>query len=104
MVPYLLTENPNLSKEEAFCISKEMMDGEKWNTFVLELSFLGWYFLAAFTFGILNIFYVTPYENLTKAALFDELNAAHGYPARYMRNDYEQTYQQVPPYHSDDEI
>ena len=93
MVPYLLTENPNLSKEEAFRISKEMMDGEKWNTFVLELSFLGWYFLSAFTFGILNVFYVGPYENLTKAALFDELNAAHGYPARYVRSGYEQIYE-----------
>lgn len=104
MVPYLLTENPNLSKEDAFRISKQMMQGQKWDTFVLHLSFLGWDILTTCTFGILSIFYVAPYRNLTFAALFEELNAAHGYPARYVYGGYEQAYQQVPPHNVDDEI
>ena len=33
-------------------LSKQMMDGEKWNTFVLQLSFIGWYLLCSITFGI----------------------------------------------------
>ncbi len=104
MIPYLLTENPNLTKEEAFQISKQMMKGQKWNAFVLQLSFFGWDILSALTLGILNVFYVAPYRNLTFAALFEELNAAHGYPARYVHRNYEQVYQQVPPHNTSDEI
>lgn len=104
MIPYLLTENPNLTKEEAFALSKQMMKGQKWKTFVLNLSFLGWDLLSACTLGILNIFYVAPYRNLTFAALFEELNAVHGYPARNVQRQYNQVYQQVPPFNTTDEI
>lgn len=97
MIPYLLIENPNLTKEEAFRLSKQMMKGQKWNTFVLNLSFIGWDILSVLTLGVLNIFYVAPYRNLTFAALFESLNAAHGYPARYVHNNYEQGYYQTPP-------
>lgn len=104
MIPYLLTENPDLTKEEAFAISKQMMKGQKWKAFVLNLSFVGWDFLSVCTLGILNIFYVAPYRNLTFAAFFEEVNAAHGYPARYAHRSYEQEYQQVPFYNTTDEI
>ena len=76
-----------------------MMYGHKWNTFVLQLSFLGWDILASFTFGLLHLFYVTPYRNLTLAALFEKLNAINGYPAR-RANGY--GYQQTPPYNTDE--
>lgn len=93
MVPYLLGENPNLSTDDAFQMSKEMMDGHKWNTFVLQLSFIGWDLLAAFTLGLVHVFYVTPYRNLTLAALFERLNALSGYPARRANGyGYQQTY------------
>ena len=73
MMPYLLAENPAMPKEQAFAISKQMMDGQKWETFVLDLSFFGWQLLSAFTMGILSIFYVTPYINMTNAALYESL-------------------------------
>lgn len=73
MIPYLITENPELTKEEAFALSKQMMNGQKWNAFVLDLSFIGWRILGAMTFGILNVFYVDPYKNMTDAALFEAL-------------------------------
>lgn len=94
MIPYLLIENPNLSKEEAFALSRQMMDGQKWKAYVLDLSFLGWDILSVFTLGILNTFYVTPYRNLTNAALFETLNAEFGYPARPVQNSFEQVYYQ----------
>lgn len=73
MIPYLLAENPNLSKDEAFAISKRMMDGEKWEAFVLDCSFIGFYILSIFTFGLLSIFYVTPYKVLTDTELYAAL-------------------------------
>lgn len=73
MIPYLITENPELTKEEAFALSRQMMNGQKWNAFVLDLSFIGWRILGAMTFGILNVFYVDPYKNMTDAALFEAL-------------------------------
>lgn len=78
MIPYLLTQNPTMSREEAFETSKNMMMGNKWNAFVLDLSFIGWKFLSLFTCGILNIFYVNPYIYQTSAALFERLSTPNG--------------------------
>ncbi|MDO5409788.1 MAG: DUF975 family protein [Lachnospiraceae bacterium] len=72
MVPYLLADTPEMRGEDAFRISKEMMRGEKWNAFILDLSFIGWNILNTFTLGILGIFYVAPYVNATNAELFAE--------------------------------
>lgn len=75
MIPYLLADNPQMDREEAFAKSKEMMDGNKWKAFVLDLSFFGWGLLSACTCGILYIFYVGPYIHLTKAELYHALKA-----------------------------
>ncbi len=70
MVPYILAENPGMNREDVFQISKEMMDGQKWNMFVLDLSFIGWNILSSFTFGLLAIFYVNPYVEATNAEVY----------------------------------
>lgn len=50
-----------------------MMRGNKWNAFVLDLSFLGWHILGGCTFGIAEIFFAAPYHELTNAELYQEL-------------------------------
>lgn len=70
MIPYILAEYPNMSREEAFQRSKEMMDGNKLDAFILDLSFIGWHLLSIFTFGILTIFFVNPYIYAVNAELF----------------------------------
>lgn len=80
MIPYLLAENPNLEAKEAFRISRQMMEGQKWKTFVLDLSFIGWQILSAITLGILGIFYVKPYVYLTGAALYRKLRGSDEIP------------------------
>lgn len=77
MIPYLLADNPQMDRKEAFAKSKEMMDGNKWKAFVLDLSFWGWGLLSGCTCGILYIFYVGPYIHLTKAELYHALKAEH---------------------------
>ena len=81
MIPYLLAENPQMTKEQAFAESKRMMDGQKWNAFVLDLSFIGWDILSAMTCGILGIFYVQPYMDATHAALYETLRYGTPYDA-----------------------
>lgn len=73
MVPYLMADCPELGRKDAFRISKEMMAGQKLDTFILDLSFIGWEMLSGLTFGILSIFYVIPYRHATEAELFLEL-------------------------------
>ena len=70
MIPYILAENPNIERREAFRLSKQMMKGNKWKTFILDLSFLGWNFLSVLTFGILSILYVNPYNATTMTELY----------------------------------
>ncbi len=75
MVPYILADQPELSGTAAITRSREMMNGQKWNAFVLDLSFLGWHILSALTLGILGVFYVNPYQAATNAELYHELKA-----------------------------
>ena len=52
---------PNITTDEAFSLSKQMTTGQKMDLFVLDLSFLGWYFLGFLCFGIGALF-VQPYD------------------------------------------
>jgi len=47
-----------------------MMDGNKMNAFVLDLSFILWALLGAITFGLVNIFWTFPYRYATRAELY----------------------------------
>lgn len=78
MIPYILSENPDIHYKEAFRLSKEMMDGNKWDTFVLELSFIGWYLLGALACGV-GVLFVQPYIEATFAELYGELRNKVGY-------------------------
>lgn len=69
MVPYLLAENPEMEYKEALETSDDMTRGHKWEMFVLDLSFLGWYLLASLLFG-LGFYFVHPYYNATHAELY----------------------------------
>lgn len=52
MIPYILAENPTLSREEVFSLTRRMTYGNKGGIFVLEISFLGWIFLGALLLGL----------------------------------------------------
>ena len=70
LVPYILAEDPDMPPKEAITRSRELMDGHKWNTFVLDLSFFWWGLLSLVTVGIAGIFYVSPYVAATDAELY----------------------------------
>lgn len=75
MIPYLLAEDSSISQNRIFDLTKSMMYGEKWNYFVLELSFLGWQLLSALTFGVAGILFVDPYVKLTYAEFYLEMKS-----------------------------
>ena len=58
-VPYLLAENPQLTGQQARQISSRLTNGSKGKILILQLSFLGWYLLAALAaqipFNIVNL-------------------------------------------------
>ena len=68
-VPYLLAENPNMKKKEAFALSKELSNGCKWELFCLDLSMLGWDILRLFTLNLSAVFY----SNVYKESLYAEV-------------------------------
>jgi uncharacterized membrane protein len=72
MVPYLMAENPGMGYRRALELSKAMTWGHKLDMFVLDLSFIGWYLLGALALG-LGAFFVFPYDNATKAELYQVL-------------------------------
>lgn len=84
MVPYIIAENPAMDYKEAFQISKQMMDGEKTEAFIMDLSFLGWYLLSAVTCGLLAIFYVNPYVQASFAEMYT-FNKQKAYQEGYIR-------------------
>lgn len=73
MTSYILAENPEISASEAIARSKEMMEGNRWRLFCLEISFFGWAMLCAFTCGI-GFLWLTPYEQAAKAAFYREVS------------------------------
>ncbi|MPM19057.1 hypothetical protein SDC9_65475 [bioreactor metagenome] len=69
MVPYILGDNPNIGANEAITLSRKMMDGNKFEAFVLDISFLGWYLLGLLAL-VIGMLFVNPYYDATCAQLY----------------------------------
>lgn len=67
-------DNPDLTATECVEKSKELMTNRRGKLFCLQLSFIGWAILAAFTFGI-GFLWLVPYIQMATIAFYD--NAAH---------------------------
>ena len=66
MAKFLLLDHPEMGVMEAISTSKQMMAGHKGECFVLDLSFIGWWLLAAIPYiGIAVSIWATPYFNTT---------------------------------------
>jgi len=75
MTPYILLENPEMTANEAITKSKELMHGNRFRLFCLEISFIGWALLAAFfTLGIGGL-WLKPYMETSFAAFYREIKA-----------------------------
>lgn len=73
-VPYLMAENPYLTTGRAMELSRQMMHGEKFHSFLLDLSFIGWDLLCLVTFGLGQVFLVA-YREATYAEFYAAMRA-----------------------------
>ncbi len=72
MMPFIIVEHPEIDARQALKESIKLTSGHKWDLFVLDLSFIGWDILSFLTFGLLPIFFLTPYKGLTFAGFYTE--------------------------------
>lgn len=73
LIPYILAENPSIKRKQAFMLSKKLMYGYKFELFKLDLSFMGWYILNIFTFGLLDIFFLRGYRECAYVEVYMKL-------------------------------
>ena len=79
LIPYLIASDPALSYSEAQQRSVDLMEGEKMELFIMDLSFLGWNILDAFTAHILGAVWLRAYKESAYAAFFIDITR-DGYP------------------------
>ncbi len=72
LAPYLMAEDPEMGAMEAIEKSKELMKGNKWRLFCLQMSFFGWILLSVLTLDILSL-WIRPYMNVATAAFYLEV-------------------------------
>ena len=77
MARRLQMDHPDWSPVRCMRESRYMMRGHKWDLFVLQLSFLGWFILA--TIPGVSIF-VKPYVSLAETVFYENLRAAAPQP------------------------
>lgn len=73
MVPYILEEKPLFSVSDAFRASRKIMQGHKWQLFLLRLSFIGWNILGILTLGI-GFLFIIPYRHAAEAVFYNEIS------------------------------
>jgi uncharacterized membrane protein len=76
MVPLLMRDDPELTAKETLTKSRLMMQGHKWEFFILLLSFIGWSILSVFTFGI-GYLWLAPYICMTYTKYYEHLRAEY---------------------------
>ncbi len=72
MCMYIKADHPDYDWKTCLDASRQLMKGNKWRLFVLDLSFIGWYIVGAIILGV-GTLWVTPYHQATKAQFYDAL-------------------------------
>ena len=76
MAPYILADNPDMDAMEVIDTSRNMMNGNKWSLFCLDLSFIGWHILCALSMGI-GYLWLSPYIACARAHFYETVKAEY---------------------------
>lgn len=69
---YILNDHPEMQVDDAINASIVMMKGYKMKLFLLDLSFIGWFFLGALSLGI-GFLWIGPYYCVARVAFYENL-------------------------------
>ena len=97
---YIKADHPDYGWKQCLDESRRITNGYKGDLFMLDLSFIGWYFVGALACGV-GTLWVQPYAEMAKTLYYLELSAranaaAGGYPPPYGAP--QQPYQAAPQY------
>lgn len=70
MVPFICAENPNIKTKECIRLSREMMNGHKWEYFKVHFSMIGWTILSAVTLGFAGCLFTNPYKTAVETEMY----------------------------------
>lgn len=77
LATYIMTEDPRVGIRQAVEISKNMMVGNKFRSFCLDCSFIGWGILCLLTAGI-GYLWLIPYMHAAEAAFYLDVSGQYG--------------------------
>ena len=69
---YVKIDNQELSATDCINKSRELMKGHKWDLFVLDLSFIGWYIVGCLCLGV-GVLWVSAYHETARAEFYRSL-------------------------------
>lgn len=72
IVKDLVDSGQEVGATEAITKSRQLMNGHKWEYFLLNLSFIGWIILGCLSLGI-GFLWISPYIQVTKAKYYRKL-------------------------------
>ena len=70
MAYYIKLDHPDYGWNACISASRQLMNGHKWEKFVLDLSFLGWIIVGALCLGV-GTLWVTPYMEAANAQFYE---------------------------------
>ena len=77
LIPFIFAQDPDMWPLYALSLCNKQSAGRRWEMFLLDMSFLGWYVLAPLAFGI-GVFFVIPYHEATRAQFYHALVSSFG--------------------------
>lgn len=72
---FILAENPTMKGGDAIALSRKMMNGHKWECFLMEFSFVPWHLLSLATFGLSSLFYSSAYLSAARCEFYAAVRA-----------------------------
>ncbi len=72
---YIMLDNPGMNCFQCVALSRAVMQGRRWELFVLDLSFLGWVFLSVVLplVGLLLAVWVSAYMHISMAGYYEKV-------------------------------
>lgn len=70
----ILAEHPEVTPVEALRASANMMRGNKWRLFCLDISFIGWGLLAVYCTCGIGMIFLMPYIYAARMAFYDDIS------------------------------